>query len=82
MNYKTKLLIRDGAMSQLEYIAKLYKNGYITAEECAEKSNEVLYTVLSSFTSDDLICYDFIEEQHKSNFYKYKNWVDERIANE
>lgn len=82
MNHKIRLLIRDGAMSQLDYIAKLYRNGNITAEECARESNDVLYTVLSSLTSDDCIHYDLMKERHKANFYKYKNWVDERIANE
>lgn len=47
MNHSTMNLLKDGAMAQLQEIASLYEEGYITAEECAKESNEVLYAFYS-----------------------------------
>lgn len=81
MNYSTMNLLKDGAMAQLQEIASLYEANYITAEECAKESNNVLYSLIYAL-SDTIVNFDCVEGQHEKNFKRYKNWVDERIANE
>ena len=81
MNYNTVNLLRDGAMVQLQHEAELYQDGYITAEECMKESNEILYFFLYALNNSGANC-DCVISQHAANFEKYKNWVDERIANE
>ena len=81
MNHSTMNLLKDGAMTQLQEIASLYEEGYITAEECIEESNNVLYSLICAL-SDYLVNFDCIERQHQLNFKRYKNWVNERIVDE
>ena len=78
MNYITKILIRDGAMSQLKNLYKLYKDEYITAEECIKESNGVLYSFLSALDESN-VDYDCIIAQHRANFNRYKDWVNEKL---
>lgn len=81
MNYSTVNLLKDGAMTQLQTTAKLYEEGYITAEECVRESSEILYSFIYAL-NDSGVNLDCIEQQHFKNFCKYKDWVNERIANE
>lgn len=81
MNYSTVNLLKDGAMVQLQHIAELYQDGYLTAEECAKESNDILYSFQYALNDSNVDC-SCIVRQHIINFEKYKNWIDERIANE
>lgn len=80
MNYSTMNLLKDGAMMQLQTTAKLYEEDYITAEECVRESNEILYSFIYAL-NDSGVNLDCIEQQHFKNFCRYKDWVNERIAN-
>ena len=81
MNYSTANLLKDGAITQLQIVAKLYEEGSITAEDCARESNEILYSFIYAL-NDSGVNLNCIEQQHFKNFCRYKNWVNERIANE
>lgn len=79
MNYSIANMLKDGAMAQLQNITKLYRDGYITAEECAQESNEILYAFISALIDSGVDC-DCIEMQHTINFDIYRSWVAGRIA--
>ena len=81
MNYSTVNLLKDGAIMQLQTTAKLCEEGYITAEECLRGSNEILYFFIYAL-NDSSVNLDCVKQQHFKNFCKYKDWVNERIANE
>lgn len=79
MKYTTKALLKDGAMSQLQYAASFYEQELITARECIEQSNLILYNFLDSLDETDLH-YEDIIGQHRANFNRYEDWVTERLV--
>lgn len=81
MNYTTVNLLKDGAMVQLQHIAELYQDDYLTAEECLKESNEILYSLLYALNDSNADCLCVVR-QHIANFERYRTWVNERITNE